>query len=63
MGNHGGAEISNYTGKDFTLVRFYPDFKLFKLKDFTHDIVQLFKKRAYDMAGIFNNNIKVYLNN
>jgi DNA topoisomerase-2 len=37
--------------------------KRFGLTTLTPDILALLKKRVYDMAGIFNSNVKVYLNN
>lgn len=56
-------KIEKYTKDDYTCITFYPDLKRFKLKKMTPDIVNLLKKRVYDMAGILNNKVKVYLNN
>jgi DNA topoisomerase-2 len=52
MHHHTEAEIVKYTGKDFTSVTFYPDFKRFKMDKLDDDIFMLFTKRAYDMAGL-----------
>jgi len=55
-------EISNYSKEDFTEITFEPDLKQFKMKQLDNDIVSLMKKRVYDMAGITNRKVKVYLN-
>lgn len=34
----------------------------FKLQKITDDIAALLKKRVYDLAGIFNSKVAVYLN-
>jgi len=47
---------------DYTHVTFYPDFKKFKMEKFDKDIVQLFKKRVYDVAGTSPADMKVKLN-
>lgn len=46
MKSHASPEITDYEGEDYTLVRFKPDLKQFKLKSLTSDIVSLFKKRV-----------------
>ena len=48
--------------KGLVQIRFIPDFKYFKLDAFTNDIINLFKKRVYDIAATTHNKIKVYLN-
>ena len=49
--------------KGLVQIRFIPDFKYFKLEDkFTPDIINLFKKRIYDISATTYNKIKVYLN-
>ena len=53
--------ITPFKGSDFVEVTFYPDFKRFGMEKFEPDIVRLFKKRAYDMAGIIPQ-VKVILN-
>lgn len=42
-------------------VKYYPDFKRFEMKEIDKDHMILFKKRAYDLAGLTGKN--VYLNN
>jgi DNA topoisomerase-2 len=55
-----GPNIESYSGPDFTSVEFVPDFKRFGMKGMSDDMVQLLKKRVYDMAGILK--VKVILN-
>jgi len=49
-------------GGTFTCVTFYPDLSKFRMSEISDDICNLLKKRVYDMAGLFNNKVKVYLN-
>lgn len=44
-----------------TKITFIPDFSKFKIKGLTDDIVALFKKRIYDLAGI-TKNCDIYYN-
>lgn len=60
MKNKSQPDITTYQGKDFTKITFIPDFEKFQLKKLTPDIINLFKKRVYDMAGILK--CSVYLN-
>jgi len=47
---------------DFTCITFRPDLKRFKMDKLDEDHIQLFTKRAYDMAGVISKNVKVFLN-
>jgi DNA topoisomerase-2 len=47
--------------KSFTQITFQPDLKRFGLTTLTDDIISLFIKRVYDLAGIYNK-ITVYYN-
>jgi DNA topoisomerase-2 len=47
---------------DFTCVTFTPDLKRFKMDRLDEDIVALFTKRVYDMAGCTDSKVKVQLN-
>ena len=58
---HGEPEIEGYSGKDYTIVTFYPEFRRFGMERFDDDIVSLMKKRVYDMAGLLPS-VKVSLN-
>ena len=55
-------EIKDYSGDDFTSITFEPDLKRFGMDNLDEDIISLFKKRVYDMAGITPKNVNVYLN-
>ena len=48
--------------KDFTCVTFKPDLKRFNMQKLDDDIVALFTKRVYDMAGCTDQRVKVQLN-
>ena len=47
--------------KSYTSITFQPELSRFGLSSLTSDIVSLFEKRVYDMAGVYNH-ITVYLN-
>lgn len=47
---------------DFTCITFKPDLKKFKMEKLDKDIVALFTKRAYDMAGCTDRRVQVKLN-
>jgi len=61
MTEHSEPEIKSYTGKDYTSVEFYPDFKRFGMENMERDIYKIMEKRVYDIAGIFPT-VNVYLN-
>ena len=48
--------------KNFTCITFTPDLKRFKMESLDEDIVGLFTKRVYDMAGCTDQRVKVQLN-
>lgn len=56
------AKITKATAKDFTQVSFIPDFKYFKLDGWDEDHLSLLRKRVYDIAGVADRGLKVYLN-
>ena len=53
--------ISRYDKRDFTRITFYPDLEKFKMHELDDDILSLFEKRFYDLAGCVRN-VKVFLN-
>jgi DNA topoisomerase-2 len=57
----GEPEVQPYSGKDYTIVTFYPEFKRFGMKAFDEDIISLMQKRVFDMAGLLSS-VKVSLN-
>lgn len=52
--------IENYQGNDYTKVTYRPDFPRFEINRFSPDMINLMKRRVYDMSGILK--VKVYLN-
>lgn len=54
--------ISSWAKKDFTCISFKPDLERFKMTSLDADIVALFKKRVYDVAGVTDKSLNVYLN-
>ena len=45
------AKIVAYDKDEFTKVTFSPDLAKFKMTELTDDMIGLFMKRAYDIAG------------
>ena len=56
-------KITKNKSKPYTKVTFIPDYKRLQIGGLTNDMIQLFQKRVYDIAGITQKNIKVKLNN
>ncbi|KAI9983167.1 hypothetical protein PInf_007094 [Phytophthora infestans] len=52
MSKKNPPSITKWAQKDFTCISFKPDLERFKLDFLNDDIVSLFKKRVYDVAGI-----------
>jgi len=50
------------TSADFTCITFKPDLKRFKMDRLDDDVVSLFQKRAYDIAGVTDRSVRVFLN-
>jgi len=55
-------KISTYSSKPYTKISFLPDFARFGLEGLTNDMVQLLKKRVYDIAAWTDKTVSVYLN-
>jgi DNA topoisomerase-2 len=53
----------NVTQDPYTLIKFYPDFKRFKMEGITDDFLQMIKARAYDIAGCTDKKVSVFFNN
>ena len=63
MSNKTTPEIKSSKNKEnYVCVTFYPDLNKFGMDILEDDMVALMRKRVYDMAGIFNGNVKVFLN-
>lgn len=50
------------SAENFTKVTFYPDLRKFKMEKLEDDTVSLLTKRAYDLAGVSDSKVRVYLN-
>jgi DNA topoisomerase-2 len=55
------TKLKTESPKSYTCITFKPELSRFGLSYLTSDIVSLFEKRVYDMAGVYNH-ITVYLN-
>ena len=55
--------IEDYSKDDYTCITFEPDLSRFGMTELDDDIVALFEKRVFDMAGITPKSVSVYLNN
>ena len=55
-------KIEDYNKEDFTCITFEPDLPRFGMTELDDDIVALFEKRVFDMAGITPKTVSVYLN-
>lgn len=47
----------------YTRISFVPDFARFGIEGFTEDVINLFRKRVYDLAACTDNRVSVYLDN
>ena len=62
MLKHDEPKIEDYDKDDYTCITFEPDLERFGMDELDEDIIALFKKRVYDMAGITPKSVSVYLN-
>lgn len=53
---------ANPNKENFTCVTFKPDLVKLNMQRLDNDCVALFTKRVYDMAGVSDKRVKVYLN-
>eukprot|EP00915_Cephaloidophora_sp_WS-2016_P003781 GHVH01005066.1.p1 GENE.GHVH01005066.1~~GHVH01005066.1.p1 ORF type:complete len:1425 (+),score=283.61 GHVH01005066.1:106-4380(+) len=60
MGKKSEPVVQPYEAKNFCQITFIPDFKRFGIEGFTDDIISLFHKRVFDIAG--TTGVKVWLN-
>lgn len=55
--------ISEYNkSKGYVKITFQPDLRYFKLKDISDDLINLFKRRVYDISALTKPNVRVSLN-
>jgi DNA topoisomerase-2 len=62
MSKKGKPRIKKHSGKPFTCVEFWPDFKKFGMSNLDADTLSLMQRRVYDVAGTSGDKCKVYLN-
>ena len=55
-------KISDYSGKPYTKITWTADFKRFGIENYSEDMINLMMRRVYDIAGITEKNVSVYLN-
>ena len=53
---------SNYNKKGYTKITFKPDLERFGITKLTDDMVNLMKRRTYDIAACTDSNVSVYFN-
>ena len=57
------AKLKKTTKKSgYVKITYYPDFKLFGLKEFSSDMIKVFERRCYDAAACSGSHVKVTLN-
>lgn len=61
MGKASEPKISDAKDSDFTCITFEPDLSKFKMEKLDRDIVDLFTRRAYDIAAT-SKGVRVVLN-
>lgn len=52
-------KITEYHSKPYTKIKFLPDYARFHMETITEDMIRLFEKRTYDIAGITPNDVSV----
>jgi len=57
------AIIEDYKESDYTKITFIPDYKKFKIKNLSDDMINLFKKRCYDVLATSRKKLKIYFQN
>lgn len=63
MGEKSKPEINKYDNKDgYVKITYIPDFKRFKVKEYSKEDIDQIIKRTYEIAGLSGEKISVYLN-
>ena len=55
-------KITDYDGKPYTKITWTSDFPRFDIENFSEDMIQLMIRRVYDIAGITDKSVSLYLN-
>src|SRR6476620_5380452 len=59
----GKPEIKSSAKSSYTKITFYPYLKKFKLTSFSDDLINLMKKRVYDIKACVDKKVQIYFNN
>ena len=62
MKNKTKPKITSFKSKPYTKITFLPDYKRFGLDNLSPDMIQLFKKRVYDISAWTDKKIGVFYN-
>ena len=63
MSKKSAPKITKYSkSKGYTTITFYPDFKKFNLNGFDEDILELMKRRTFDVCACTDTNVQVSYN-
>ena len=55
-------KITDYDGKPYTKITWTSDFPRFDITNFSKDMIELMIRRVYDIAGITDKSVSLYLN-
>ena len=55
-------KVVKYSGKPYTKISFKPDYNRLGLVNLTSDMINLFKRRIYDLAAVTDNKVKIKYN-
>ena len=55
-------KIVDYSGKPYTKITWISDFNRFGIENYSDDMINLMIRRVYDIAGITDKSVSVYLN-
>ena len=62
MKNKTNPKITSYKSKPFTKITFTPDYKRFGITTLSDDMINLFKKRVYDISSWTDKKISIFYN-
>lgn len=57
------AKITKTSQKSYTKISWIADFQRFAVDGYTDTMINIMKRRAYDLCGVTNNKVNIYLNN
>ena len=56
------AKITKTDKKSYTKISWIADFNRFGIDGYNEDMIKIMKRRVYDLCGVTNNNVNIYLN-